>query len=319
MILVNTWKTVVLERYAKFDGRAGRAEFWWFYLATILLFIAAWIVALILGAIADFLGVIAIIAVGRPLPRPHRAEHRRDDPASPRHQQDRLVHPHRTHSVCRRNHPARHPGDGRQRRRQRLRPAGTRNRRLSGRRPAVATTLIPGALAFAHDVCRGSRRVRRRQSCHGTPGVARGVRRRRDPRAAAATGARQGGGTRHPGGGGGGGAVDGGRRGARRRSVDAAAIQGLGSRRCVRFERAQPRARLTRIRRPTGVPDVRRDAVRRQRSRHPLLRLRCPQPGDGRLLRRRPASCSLSHPFRGASPSGRSTAPAGRSTKAVRR
>ena len=63
MILVNTWKTVVLERYAKFDGRAGRAEFWWFYLATVLLFIAAWIVALILGAIADFLGVIAIIAL----------------------------------------------------------------------------------------------------------------------------------------------------------------------------------------------------------------------------------------------------------------
>jgi uncharacterized membrane protein YhaH (DUF805 family) len=37
MILVNTWKTVVLERYAKFDGRAGRAEFWWFFLANLII------------------------------------------------------------------------------------------------------------------------------------------------------------------------------------------------------------------------------------------------------------------------------------------
>jgi len=63
MILIDTWKTVVLERYAKFDGRAGRAEYWWFVLANAILFIAAWIVALILGAIADFLGIIAIVAL----------------------------------------------------------------------------------------------------------------------------------------------------------------------------------------------------------------------------------------------------------------
>lgn len=37
MILVNAWKTVVLERYAKFDGRAGRAEFWWFFLANLII------------------------------------------------------------------------------------------------------------------------------------------------------------------------------------------------------------------------------------------------------------------------------------------
>ena len=30
MDMINIWKTVVLQRYAKFDGRAGRAEFWWF-------------------------------------------------------------------------------------------------------------------------------------------------------------------------------------------------------------------------------------------------------------------------------------------------
>ena len=39
MILVNTWKTVVLERFAKFDGRAGRAEYWWFVLANLIVYI----------------------------------------------------------------------------------------------------------------------------------------------------------------------------------------------------------------------------------------------------------------------------------------
>jgi uncharacterized membrane protein YhaH (DUF805 family) len=39
MILVNTWKTIVTERYAKFDGRAGRAEYWWFWLANIIAYI----------------------------------------------------------------------------------------------------------------------------------------------------------------------------------------------------------------------------------------------------------------------------------------
>jgi uncharacterized membrane protein YhaH (DUF805 family) len=40
MQLVESWKLVVLERYAKFDGRAGRAEFWWFVLANFLVYIA---------------------------------------------------------------------------------------------------------------------------------------------------------------------------------------------------------------------------------------------------------------------------------------
>ncbi len=35
MDMINIWKTVVLQRYAKFDGRAGRAEFWWFVLANL--------------------------------------------------------------------------------------------------------------------------------------------------------------------------------------------------------------------------------------------------------------------------------------------
>ncbi len=50
MELVNWWKVVVLERYALFTGRAGRAEYWWFVLAN-------FIVLLILGA----LGRVSVI------------------------------------------------------------------------------------------------------------------------------------------------------------------------------------------------------------------------------------------------------------------
>ena len=40
MPMIENWKLVVLERYTKFDGRAGRAEFWWFVLANLLVFLA---------------------------------------------------------------------------------------------------------------------------------------------------------------------------------------------------------------------------------------------------------------------------------------
>lgn len=36
MPIINNWKLVVMERYVKFDGRAGRAEYWWFTLANII-------------------------------------------------------------------------------------------------------------------------------------------------------------------------------------------------------------------------------------------------------------------------------------------
>ena len=39
MDMINIWKTVITQRYAKFDGRAGRAEFWWFALANIIVYI----------------------------------------------------------------------------------------------------------------------------------------------------------------------------------------------------------------------------------------------------------------------------------------
>lgn len=36
MPLVDYWKKVVLENYAQFQGRARRAEFWWFALANLI-------------------------------------------------------------------------------------------------------------------------------------------------------------------------------------------------------------------------------------------------------------------------------------------
>jgi len=56
MDMINIWKTVVTQRYAKFDGRASRAEFWWFALANILVFV----VLAILLAIADIFWILYI-------------------------------------------------------------------------------------------------------------------------------------------------------------------------------------------------------------------------------------------------------------------
>ena len=57
MDMVEYWKLVVLQRYAKFDGRAGRAEYWWFVLANIIVYIAL----LILMRIS---GIFIILAIG---------------------------------------------------------------------------------------------------------------------------------------------------------------------------------------------------------------------------------------------------------------
>jgi len=64
MVLVNAWKTVVLERYAKFDGRAGRREYWWFVLANFLVYVG-WLVVVSFGyGIAEQVGTLLVIAVG---------------------------------------------------------------------------------------------------------------------------------------------------------------------------------------------------------------------------------------------------------------
>ncbi len=55
--LISYWKKVVLENYAQFQGRARRAEYWWFTLANII----AVIVLLVLVAIAKIFWVLYII------------------------------------------------------------------------------------------------------------------------------------------------------------------------------------------------------------------------------------------------------------------
>jgi uncharacterized membrane protein YhaH (DUF805 family) len=47
--LVGYWKKVVLENYARFDGRARRAEFWWYFLANLIISVVLNIVDAVLG------------------------------------------------------------------------------------------------------------------------------------------------------------------------------------------------------------------------------------------------------------------------------
>jgi uncharacterized membrane protein YhaH (DUF805 family) len=55
--LIGYWKLVVLERYAQFQGRSGRAEFWWYFLASFII----GIVFNILVAIAGIFWVLYVI------------------------------------------------------------------------------------------------------------------------------------------------------------------------------------------------------------------------------------------------------------------
>jgi uncharacterized membrane protein YhaH (DUF805 family) len=64
MPMIENWKLVVLERYAKFDGRAGRAEFWWYVLANVVLYVAASLLISIGFAIATAIGVIVVVLAG---------------------------------------------------------------------------------------------------------------------------------------------------------------------------------------------------------------------------------------------------------------
>jgi uncharacterized membrane protein YhaH (DUF805 family) len=57
MPLIEYYKLVVLQRYAKFDGRAGRPEFWWFVLANFLISI----VLQLLGQASSLFSVLGFI------------------------------------------------------------------------------------------------------------------------------------------------------------------------------------------------------------------------------------------------------------------
>ncbi len=70
MLLVNWWKVVVLQRYTQFVGRAGRAEFWWFFLASFIISAVlnilgrATVVFVILGFVYSLAELVPSIAVG---------------------------------------------------------------------------------------------------------------------------------------------------------------------------------------------------------------------------------------------------------------
>jgi uncharacterized membrane protein YhaH (DUF805 family) len=49
MNVVNAFKRVVFENYANFNGRASRAEFWWYGLAAVMIGIGTTVIDVILG------------------------------------------------------------------------------------------------------------------------------------------------------------------------------------------------------------------------------------------------------------------------------
>ena len=61
IIMIEWYKKVVLENYANFNGRARRAEFWWFLLGSVIISIVLQIIDRVIG-IAIF-GTIYSLAV----------------------------------------------------------------------------------------------------------------------------------------------------------------------------------------------------------------------------------------------------------------
>lgn len=63
MVVVDAWKRVVLEKFAVFSGRAGRAEFWWFELATVIVMILLAIVIRIVPVLGFILLAGYVLAI----------------------------------------------------------------------------------------------------------------------------------------------------------------------------------------------------------------------------------------------------------------
>ena len=56
--LVSYWKKVVLENYLNFTGRARRAEFWWYFLANLIITVVLNIIDAAIGSGSGFYGGI---------------------------------------------------------------------------------------------------------------------------------------------------------------------------------------------------------------------------------------------------------------------
>jgi uncharacterized membrane protein YhaH (DUF805 family) len=65
MIMVEAFKRVVMERYAQFDGRATRAEYWWFFLANLLISV---VIQVLIGVSDLFLIVSLIVSLALLIP-----------------------------------------------------------------------------------------------------------------------------------------------------------------------------------------------------------------------------------------------------------
>ena len=57
--LVSYWKKVVLENYLNFDGRARRAEFWWYALANLIISVVLSLIDTAIGLGSGFGGVLS--------------------------------------------------------------------------------------------------------------------------------------------------------------------------------------------------------------------------------------------------------------------
>jgi len=60
--------TVLVKKYATFDGRAARSEFWWFWLFSVLVSVFFGALGLITGAVALFDGIDSLISLAILLP-----------------------------------------------------------------------------------------------------------------------------------------------------------------------------------------------------------------------------------------------------------
>ena len=62
--MIEAYKTVVFENYANFNGRAARPEYWWFALASLIIYVGMVVLSVVLSAVVGELGFGMIIIYG---------------------------------------------------------------------------------------------------------------------------------------------------------------------------------------------------------------------------------------------------------------
>lgn len=59
---VDIWKSVVTDKYAEFNGRARRAEYWWFVLGNAVILFGIGIVWGVLRSVSGSLAIVGVLA-----------------------------------------------------------------------------------------------------------------------------------------------------------------------------------------------------------------------------------------------------------------